>query len=587
MNENSKIPTNSTFVVTKLSQAQGKLEVPEHRTEKEPPEQQGDLKRSMKSFTFKASLLLSKRMCSSSDQISAEQLIKGRNYKKNVRIGGKWKRRDGSLLVWRKNSWCEGKIQPSPVTVSALGKAKCPEAAAEPEKSQERGVHWNSSQMQGSITEPGIPQECPTPRTMDAAQKSRVKAGNSPWMFLWAPGEARSARHLQALERRCSFNPDLPTPGSVEFLQTLLIWHIQDGTHVRKASDTQIADLHHAPDDLTGLLTPSQSTNQENEHSHPKTGLGEGWLFPEPTDGTAGLSKAGADTGTMEQDQNKYHKKKKKCLRCVIWRILHLKNPICSLSDFKRASAGTRRMFSLLPQADRPWVNSCLHTLELQKPSHERQGTSEVTPKHNLPKAGSTKITLCVNRVCWRSSYRALLILWGTGKAQQMGTGVSSAMGLPRTSTPARDGAVWRKYNAKQSPDQLVLPFGEQLKGHRWGMVVSWHVGNCSFGSGGDLSSLNQLPAPSNAAVGRKPLSPARLSQQTSEWPWEGLQWKTCTTSPGIHVALSVTGSCLSFATSKIKWSDLFLSACDGHPSILLFSIIFSFRFIIRAISDH
>lgn len=47
-------------------------------------------------------------------------------------------------------------------------------------------------------------------------------------------------------------------------------------------------------------------------NSHPKFALGEGWLFPEPRDDTAGHSKAGAD---IEWDQNKYYNnnnKKKK-----------------------------------------------------------------------------------------------------------------------------------------------------------------------------------------------------------------------------------------------------------------------------------
>lgn len=59
VDENSKVPNNSIFIVTKLSQAQGKLQGPEHRTEGKgtaarPPEQQGDLKISIKSFPFKA-----------------------------------------------------------------------------------------------------------------------------------------------------------------------------------------------------------------------------------------------------------------------------------------------------------------------------------------------------------------------------------------------------------------------------------------------------------------------------------------------------------------------------------------------------
>lgn len=154
-------------------------------------------------------------------------------------------------------------------------------------------------------------------------------------------------------------------------------------------------------------------------------------------------------------------------------------------------------------------------------------------------------------------------------------------MGFPSATTPARDGRVWRKWNAKQSPDGFVQPFGEQLKGQRWGMVVLWHEGSYSFCSGGDVSDLNQLPAAQETTLTRKGLT-AELREA-----WEGLQLRNMPHSVRNSRGSSGTGSCLSFATSKIKWSDLFLSACDGHPSILLFSIIFSFRFIIRAISDH
>lgn len=54
-----------------------------------------------------------------------------------------------------------------------------------------------------------------------------------------------------------------------------------------------------------------------------------------------------------------------------------------------------------------PWLNSCLpwrgnsylHTLESQKPSHERQATSEVTLKHNLPKLGSKSFSVYTESV--------------------------------------------------------------------------------------------------------------------------------------------------------------------------------------------
>lgn len=55
---------------------------------------------------------------------------------------------------------------------------------------------------------------------------------------------------------------------------------------------------------------------QPNQHSYPKAALGEGWLFPDPKDDIAGHSKAAADIGRIEWDQNKYYKKKS--LSCVI-----------------------------------------------------------------------------------------------------------------------------------------------------------------------------------------------------------------------------------------------------------------------------
>lgn len=41
-----------------------------------------------------------------------------------------------------------------------------------------------------------------------------------------------------------------------------------------------------------------------------------GWLFPDLKDDIAGHSKAAADIGRIEWDQNKYYKKKS--LSCVI-----------------------------------------------------------------------------------------------------------------------------------------------------------------------------------------------------------------------------------------------------------------------------
>lgn len=129
---------------------------------------------------------------------------------------------------------------------------------------------------------------------------------------------------------------------SVEFLQTLHVWSIQDGNHVRKASDNQIAELCHAPDDLTGLFNTSPKHKAIKSAFPPKSCPGRGMAL---------TSKAGADTGRTKWDQNKYYKTKKLQICNLENSLLHLKNPICR-SDFKRSSAGTRRMFSLLPQAE-------------------------------------------------------------------------------------------------------------------------------------------------------------------------------------------------------------------------------------------
>lgn len=248
---------------------------------------------------------------------------------------------------------------------------------------------------------------------------------------------------------------------------------------------------------------------------------------------------------------------------------------------WKILSAGDQTLKDPLLGQEECSPSCCLHTLESQKPSHERRAPSEVTLNHNLPKPGSIKITLCVNRICWQKSYSSTWHCSSSEEEEKHQKGeVSSA--VPWDSPVS---AQFGESRAKQSQDQFVVPFGDQ-KGQRWGW---WSVGTWGM----IPSALEEMWAVWISSQ----LTPTQLWEESSaprealkaefSTAWEGLQLQTMP-----HSGRNSRGSFSHWmlfvnCTSKIKWSDLFLSACDGHPSILLFSSIFSCRFLIRAISDR
>lgn len=134
-------------------------------------------------FTFKASLFLSKKSNFSWAQ-------KGSSSKEELQeIGKKWTS-DGSLLLWRENFAWRGKSSSSP---------------------------------KKTISCPGMPKPL-----------GQWRAGITPGFFsdfsLQDFSQDFPTQHFQALWRCYNFTQDLCTPGSCsgEFLQTLLIRHIQD-----------------------------------------------------------------------------------------------------------------------------------------------------------------------------------------------------------------------------------------------------------------------------------------------------------------------------------------------------------------------
>lgn len=172
VNENSKIPVL-------LWQTQGRKRNLLNRRRAEDKHE---------NFTFKASLFLSKKSNFSWAQKGSSS--KEGATRKIFRIVKKWKRKDGSLLLWRENFAWRGKSSSSPKkTISCPGMPKPP-------------GQWRAGITPGFFSDFSLQdfsQDFPT-------------------------------QHSQALWRCYNFTQDLCTPGSCSggFLQTLLIWHIQD-----------------------------------------------------------------------------------------------------------------------------------------------------------------------------------------------------------------------------------------------------------------------------------------------------------------------------------------------------------------------
>lgn len=171
---------------------------------------------------------------------------------------------------------CSGKGKMSRRSCSNLGRGRTEEFTPIPAREE-----------QGSIPQPGDGEFWRAQSPQDKGCSSEEQRGGRNhsleklircWIppstsRLWEEAAALLLTHLlQAPAPKCS----------EEFLQTLLIWHTRDEKNGRKGSADQSAELHHAPDDLTGLLTPSQSTEQPKHHSHPRAALGQGWLCPDP-----------------------------------------------------------------------------------------------------------------------------------------------------------------------------------------------------------------------------------------------------------------------------------------------------------------
>lgn len=284
LNSNSKIPNNSILVVT------GKAAIPEHRTggkgtswtARRAEDQHANP-------TCQASLFLSNTTCSSAEHnTAAPQRKELQEYERSGKEGRV------PLHAKRQNSvWSEGKISIPPVRASGKGKARSSSLGRARRE-------WTA--IPASLA---LPRDAQTPQDHGCSSEGRQQSppGCFPELqekliHCWSPpstsrlckdaANLQLAQELQAPALKCS----------VEFLQTLHIWSIRDGIHVRKASDNQIAELCHAPDDLTGLFNTSPKHKAIKSAFPPKSCPGRGMAL---------TSKAGVDTGRTKWDQNKYY----------------------------------------------------------------------------------------------------------------------------------------------------------------------------------------------------------------------------------------------------------------------------------------